>query len=98
MFRRRCKEAVESRNAVVGIALDAAKAFPSVREERLVKDMEEQGLPRQVQDFVRSWMRDRKVRLLFKGKESEWIEWKSGLPQGSPLSPILFLIYNSQLL
>ncbi|GAA5993612.1 hypothetical protein JCM11641_005311 [Rhodosporidiobolus odoratus] len=85
-------------NTVVGIALDAAKAFPSVREERLAQDMEERGLPRQAINFVRSWMRERRVKLLFEGKESEWIEWQSGLPQGSPLSPILFLIYNSQLL
>ncbi|GAA5995160.1 hypothetical protein JCM11641_007792, partial [Rhodosporidiobolus odoratus] len=85
-------------NVVVGIALDNAKAFPSVRTEQVMEDMKEWGLPEAVRKFVKSWMEDRRVKLLFEGKESGWIEWASGLPQGSPLSPIIFLLYNSQLL
>ncbi|GAA5998315.1 hypothetical protein JCM11641_002900, partial [Rhodosporidiobolus odoratus] len=85
-------------NVVVGIALDNAKAFPSVRTERVMEDMKERGLPEAARKLVKSWMEDRRVKLLFEGKESGWIEWASGLPQGSPLSPIIFLLYNSQLL
>lgn len=43
-------------------------------------------------------MTGRTCRLLFEGQVSEEIQWKSGLPQGSPLSPILFLLYNSHFL
>jgi hypothetical protein len=48
--------------------------------------------------FVDTFMKGRSCRLQYEGVISESIEWMSELPQGSPLSPILFLLYNSRLL
>ncbi|GAA5838232.1 hypothetical protein JCM11251_003434 [Rhodosporidiobolus azoricus] len=85
-------------NFVVGLALDVAKAFPSVRVEKLVEDLQAMGLPAQVCCLVRSFMEERFCRLHFEGTVSDLLAWESGLPQGSPLSPILFLLYNSALI
>ncbi|CDR48850.1 RHTO0S21e00144g1_1 [Rhodotorula toruloides] len=82
-------------NVVLGIALDVAKAFPSVRTKVLVRDMAEKGLPRSLLRWVESFMTSRTCTLRLEGVSSEPVEWRSGLPQGSPLSPILFLLYNS---
>ncbi|GAA6025712.1 hypothetical protein JCM10207_008979 [Rhodosporidiobolus poonsookiae] len=82
-------------NVVVGMALDVAQAFPSVRVERLVRNLREKGLPEEVGRFVESFMTDRSCRLRIDGEEGEETAWGSGLPQGSPLSPILFLFYNA---
>ncbi|GAA6016977.1 hypothetical protein JCM10207_007870, partial [Rhodosporidiobolus poonsookiae] len=78
-------------NVCVGVALDVSQAFPSVRVERLMRELEEAGLPR-------SFMTERTCQLRFEGVLGEGIEWRSGLPQGSPLSPILFLLYNRRLI
>ncbi|GAA6025381.1 hypothetical protein JCM10207_001368, partial [Rhodosporidiobolus poonsookiae] len=73
-------------------------AFPSVRVERLTRELEEAGLPRPACEWVRSFMSERTCQLRFEGVLGEGIEWQSGLPQGSPLSPILFLLYNCHLI
>ncbi|GAA6025253.1 hypothetical protein JCM10207_006241 [Rhodosporidiobolus poonsookiae] len=82
-------------NVVVGMALDVAQAFPSVRTARLVRNLKEKGLPDEVGRFVEAFMSDRSCRLRVDGEEGEEVAWGSGLPQGSPLSPILFLFYNA---
>ncbi|GAA6025607.1 hypothetical protein JCM10207_001484 [Rhodosporidiobolus poonsookiae] len=85
-------------NVCVGVALDVSQAFPSVRVERLVHELEEAGLPKSACEWVRSFMTERTCQLRFEGVRGEGIEWRSGLPQGSPLSPILFLLYNRRLI
>ncbi|KAJ8294879.1 putative RNA-directed DNA polymerase from transposon BS [Rhodotorula toruloides] len=85
-------------NAVVGLALDVSKAFPSVQTERLVTNLKIRGLPEPACDWIRSLLSECSCTLQLEGIVSESIEWTSGLPQGSPLSPILFLTYNAPLL
>ena len=43
-------------------------------------------------------MQGRRTRVAFDGYESEWVQTNSGIPQGSPISPILFLFFISELL
>ena len=43
-------------------------------------------------------MSDRQTTLAFDGQESPAFSVMTGIPQGSPLSPILFLFYNAELL
>ncbi|GAA6026427.1 hypothetical protein JCM10207_004470, partial [Rhodosporidiobolus poonsookiae] len=82
-------------NVVVGMALDVAQAFPSVRMERLVRNLKEKGLPGEVGRYVEAFMMGRSCWLRVDGKDGDEVEWGSGPPQGSPLSPFLFLFYNA---
>ncbi|TQS37847.1 hypothetical protein Golomagni_01666 [Golovinomyces magnicellulatus] len=46
----------------------------------------------------RSFITGRRTKIQFSGHCSDWIYTESGIPQGSPLLPILFLFYVSELL
>ena len=46
-----------------------------------------------VANWIESWFNDRKQRVVINGKCSGWSEISSGVPQGSILGPILFVIY-----
>jgi hypothetical protein len=43
-------------------------------------------------------MQGRRIKVAFNRYESEWVQTNSGIPQGSPISPILFLFFISELL
>jgi hypothetical protein len=85
-------------NAVVRLALDVSKAFVSVQKRRLTANLRARGLPAPACRWVDLFLSDRSCTLRLEGVVSEPIEWDSGFPQGSPLSPILFLAYNTPLL
>jgi len=56
------------------------------------------GVPAAARQFIMSFMSGRTCKLVLEGVSTDALEWRSGLPQGSPLSPALFLTYNSALL
>lgn len=80
------------------LALDVSGAFDRVIRDRLVWVMRTKGLPRMACNWVDSFMTDRFTTLSFGGQTSEAFPVRTGIPQGSPLSPILFLFYNAELL
>uniref|UniRef100_A0A0K3CQ65 BY PROTMAP: gi/342320283/gb/EGU12224.1/ Pol-like protein [Rhodotorula glutinis ATCC 204091] n=1 Tax=Rhodotorula toruloides TaxID=5286 RepID=A0A0K3CQ65_RHOTO len=75
-------------NAVIGLALNVLKAFPSVQTERLVTNLKARGLADSACRWIRSFLSNCTCTLQLEGVVSETIDWTSGLPQGSPLSPI----------
>jgi hypothetical protein len=82
----------------VGVALDVMKAFPLVVKAVMMEELRRRKLPEEVVKWVKWFMEGKTYCLHFEGIVSDPIEWRSGLPQGSPLSPILFLLYDSLLL
>ena len=93
------RAAWDSGGAVASVlALDVSGAFDRVLKERLTWILHHRGLPRAAYNWVFSFMSDRWTTLAFNGQESQALPVKTGIPQGSPLSPILFLFYNAELL
>lgn len=79
------------------VFLDVKGAFDHVAQEQLLTIMAKIGLPLNLLAWIRSFLNKRQLRLAFNGEEEEFSPIETGIPQGSPVSPILFLIYLREL-
>ena len=82
---------------VAAVALDVKGAFPSVVRTRLLSNLRRRGVPEEIISFVSSFLLNRSCFLVVDGVKSERMATDCGLPQGSPLSPILYIFYNADL-
>src|SRR5438552_2378180 len=80
------------------IFMDVAGAFNNIHHSRLIHNMKQRRIPTQIVKLVQSFLTGRTTQLRFNGVTSTDINIEAGIPQGSPLSPILFMLYNAELL
>ena len=73
--------------------LDFSKAFDSVPHHRLLLKLDSVGIRGHDLTWITSFLTDRRQRVLLDGCSSDWVNVTSGVPQGSVLGPLLFIIY-----
>ena len=72
---------------------DISKAFDRVWHEGLLKKLEAAGIAGDLLIWFRSYLTDRRQRVVIPGAESAWKFIRAGVPQGSILGPLLFLLF-----
>ena len=82
---------------VSSLFLDIKGGFDNVDPSQLSAALRAKGVHRYVIPWVSSFLANRKCRLLFQGSPKKFSPVAVGTPQGSPISPLLFVIYVSPL-
>ena len=85
--------AIDSQNCCTGVFIDLKKAFDRVDHELLVEKLNVYGIRGVANKWLQNYLANRKQYVVINDDCSDLLDMTCGVPQGSVLGPILFIIY-----
>ena len=95
--RQNIKIRTQHEKNVTGAFLDLSKAFDSTNHKILLQRLENIGFDKHATNLIENFFSERTQRVVLNGIESDVINLKRGVPQGTFLGPLLFNIYVNDL-
>ena len=86
-------EALDAGKEVRAVFCDISKAFDRVWHAGLIHKLEVAGVTEEALEWFRNYLSNRRQRVVLPGASSDWAYIRAGVPQGSILGPLLFLVY-----
>lgn len=86
-------KALDENKEIRVVFLDISKAFDRVWHRGLLIKLRAIGFSENIIDWFSSYLRNRQQRVCIRGQSSSWRNTNAGVPQGSILGPILFLLF-----
>ena len=90
-------EALDQGNCVIGIFIDFSKAFDTVNHKLLLQKMKLYGIQGTANQWFHDYLSNRYQYVTYNGVKSKQEIITCGVPQGSILGPLLFLLYVNDL-
>ena len=90
------EKALDRRRTATLVTVDVKGAFDGVLHNRLLRRMQAQGWPPQLLKWTASFLSGRSAQIRYPGGVTEPIPLACGVPQGSPASPVLFMLYLAE--
>ena len=89
---------LDDEKQIAMVFLDISKAFDKVWHDGLLFKLDSNGVKGKLLKLIKSYLGDRKQRVVLNGSVSEFLNILSGVPQGSILGPLFFLVFLNDII
>ena len=92
-FVEKIRIAIDNGNLGIGIFADLSKAFDTINHEILIKRLNHDGIRDIASNLLKNYLENRQQIVFYNGTKSDTSNITCGVPQGSVLGPLLFILY-----